>query len=120
MLKISDFETKYVLDVFDSQFSTLSSEKYMIKLEKKFLNVFGVDCSVSHVNGTETMHSALESINIGHGNKVIVSPLTMASTSLAVLHANATAEISEVNPDTFVMDENEILKNTILLLEKIN
>lgn len=110
MKRIDELEKKYVLDVLDSQFSTSSGARYMSKLESTFAFKMGSRFAIAHVNGTATMHSALEAMDIGLGDEVIVPPLTMSSTSLAVLHANATPVFADINADTFVIDPQSVEK----------
>lgn len=116
MQRIGELEKKYVLDVLDTQFRTSQGANYMTKFESAFANKFQTEFAVSHVNGTATMHSALEAAGIGAGDEVIVPPLTMSATSLAVLHANATPVFADIDSDTFVIDvksiEEQITENT--------
>jgi len=106
--RIDDLERKYVLDVLESQFRTSQGAVYMTKFEEAFSEKFQSKFSISHVNGTATMHSVLEASGIGFGDEVIVPPLTMSATSLAVLHANATPIYSDVDIETFVINAENI------------
>ena len=108
--RITELEKKYVLDVLSTSFSTSSSAKYMTLLEHEFAKKFKSAYAISHVNGTATMHSALEAFGIGEGDEVIVPPLTMSSTSLVVLQANATPIFADVDPETFVINATSIKK----------
>ena len=108
MKRIEKLERKYVLDVLDGQFKTSQGAVYMTRFEKAFSEKFESKFSISHVNGTATMHSALEASGVGYGDEVIVPPLTMSSTSLAVLHANATPIFADIDIDTFVIDAKSI------------
>ncbi len=110
MKRIGELEKKYVLDVLDGQFATSRGAKYMTKLEDVFSRKFESNFSIAQVNGTTTLHSAIEAMGIGIGDEVIVPPLTMASTSLAVLQANATPVFADVDIDTFVISASEIEK----------
>jgi len=56
---------------------------------------------IGMVNGTCTMHCALEAEGIGKGDEVIVPPMTMASTSLCVLQAGATPVFADIEEGTF-------------------
>lgn len=80
------------------------------RLEEKFAELFGVKYAISHINGTATMHSALVAAGVGPGDEVIVPPLTMASTSFVVLHANAVPVFADIDPDTFTIDPVDIQK----------
>jgi perosamine synthetase len=73
----------------------------MRKFETAFAERFDARYAVSFVNGTATMHAALEAYGIGVGDEVIVPPLTMSSTTFAVLQANATPVFADVDIDTF-------------------
>ena len=111
MLRVSELEKKYVLDVLDSQFSTSSGANYMSRFEEAFGKKFQSEFAISHVNGTATLHSVLEAAGISEGDEVIVPPLTMSATSLAVLHANATPVFADIDEDTFVIDPKSVEAN---------
>ena len=78
-------------------------------MEAKFSQVFNCKYSISHVNGTATMHTALHSLGVGVGDEVIVPPLTMASTSLCVLQNGSIPVFADVEKDTFNIDPKSIL-----------
>jgi perosamine synthetase len=101
MHRISELERKYVNEVLNSQFRSSSGAKMMKRFEDAFKNRFSVEHAVSFVNGTATMHAALEAIDIRPGDEVIVPPLTMSSTAFAVLQANATPIFADVDENTF-------------------
>lgn len=111
MQRITDLEKHYVLDVLSSHFKTSSGAHYMNRFESEFSKKYTIDFSISQINGTATLHSCLEAMEIGAGDEVIVPPLTMASTSLAVLQANATPIFADIDPDTFLIDPVSIEKN---------
>lgn len=94
-------ELKYLQEVLDSGFRASSGAFMMKRFEEAFAEKFEVDHAVSFVNGTATMHAALEAWGIGEGDEVIVPPLTMASTTFAVLQCNATPIFADVDPKTF-------------------
>ena len=56
------------------------------------------------------MHTALAAGNVKPGDEVIVTPLTMSSTSLCVLHNGSIPVFADVNPQTFNIDPNSIRK----------
>ena len=101
MQRISDLERNYVNEVLDTQFRSSSGAIMMKRLENAFKTKFGSEHAISFVNGTATMHAALEAIDIRPGDEVIVPPLTMSSTSFAVLQANATPVFADVDEATF-------------------
>jgi perosamine synthetase len=103
-------ELNYLKKVIKTQFRTSSGAKMMSLLEKTFAKKFNRRFAISFVNGTATMHAALEAMGIGKGDQVIVPPLTMSSTAFAVLQANATPVFADVDLNTFLIDPNSVKK----------
>jgi perosamine synthetase len=101
-------ELKYVKEVLDTDFRSSSGSMMMRRLEEAFGHRFGSKYAISFVNGTATMHAALEAMGIGPGDEVIVPPLTMSATTFAVLQANATPVFADVDMRTFQIDAESI------------
>lgn len=108
MRRIYGNEEKYVLDVLSTEFRSSSGSIMMRKFEEAFASRFAEPYAISFVNGTATMHAALEAMGIGPGDEVIVPPLTMSATTFAVLQANATPIFADVDPNTFQIDVSSI------------
>jgi perosamine synthetase len=106
--RIGEKETAYVMEVLNAQFRTSSGGKMTERLEKAFAKKFGVKYAIAHQNGTCTMHSALVAAGIGPGDEVIVPPLTMSSTSFAVIQAGAKPVFADIEPDTFLISPKSI------------
>ena len=108
--RIGALERQYVLEALDGQFQSGSSYRFVTRLEKEFAEKFQVKHAIAMVNGTATLHAALEAAGVGMGDEVICPPLTMSSTSLAVLHANAIPVFADVDPDTFLISPESVKK----------
>jgi perosamine synthetase len=108
MKRISDLERKYVLEALDNEFATSKNSVFCSRLEKAFAHKFKSKYAISHANGTATMHSALVALGVKPGDEVIVPPLTMSSTSLAVLHNGGIPVFADVNRKTFNIDPASI------------
>ncbi|NLZ69969.1 MAG: DegT/DnrJ/EryC1/StrS family aminotransferase [Clostridiaceae bacterium] len=108
--RISELERKYALQSLSGQFETHNNYIFVTRLEKAFAEKIGTKYSVAFVNGTATLHTALEAAGVGIGDEVIVPPLTMSSTSLAVLQANAIPVFADVDERTFLISAEEIEK----------
>lgn len=108
MNRISDLEKKYVLEALDNQFQTSLNSVYTNRAEKLFAEIFESKFAISHVNGTATMHTALVALGVKPGDEVIVPPLTMSSTALAVLHNNSIPVFADVDKETFNIDPESI------------
>ena len=106
--RIGTKELIYLQEVLSTEFRSSSGSTFMRRLEKTFAKRFGSTYAISFVNGTATMHAALEAMGIGPGDEVIVPPLTMSATTFAVLQANATPVFADVNLETFQIDPASI------------
>lgn len=104
MKRITDLEKLYVSEVIDNGFRSSLGSVFNNRLEKTFRETFGVNYAIGHVNGTATMHTALLALGVGQGDEVIVPPLTMSSTALAVLQAGAIPVFADVDNATFTLD----------------
>jgi perosamine synthetase len=113
--RIGERERAYVLEVLDAQFRTSAGSMMTRRLEETFAQVFGVGYAISFINGTATMHAALAAAGVGPGDEVIVPPLTMASTSFAVLHAGATPVFADVHPDMWTIMETASRHNLTVI-----
>ena len=101
--RISTKEYDYVKQVLDTDFKSSKGSAMTRKLELLFQEKFNVKHAIAHCNGTATMHCGLLAAGIKMGDEVIVPPLTMASTSFAVLHAKAIPIFADVDPKTFLI-----------------
>ena len=108
--RISNIEKKYINEVLDNNFRTSSGSALNTRLEKKFSELYGTKYSISFINGTATMHAILLAKGIGKGDEVIVPPLTMASTTFAVLQVGATPIYADVDSLTYQIDPKSIEK----------
>lgn len=106
--RIGPKEYQYVAQLLDSGFPGAADVHFSARLETAFAEKFDCRYAISHANGTATLHSALAAVGVAPGDEVIVPPLTMASTSLAVLHQGAVPVFADIHPDTFVIDPESI------------
>jgi perosamine synthetase len=71
--------------------------------EREFAAYVGAQYAIALCNGTATLHTALVALGVNRGDRVAVPPLTMSSTTIAVLHAGAVPVFVDVDPDTWIM-----------------
>lgn len=110
IVRIGSQEKKYVEEVLNGQFSSKSTYQMVTRLEKAFAEKFHTKHAVAMVNGTATLHMALEAAGVEAGDEVICPPLTMSSTSIAVLQANAVPVFADVDRNTFLITAENIEK----------
>lgn len=106
--RISDLERRYVEDVLASSFASSAGAQFMKRFEGAFAEKFNSAYAISMVNGTATLHAVLEALAVGPGDEVVVPPLTMSSTSLAVLQCGATPIFADIDRSTFQIDVKEV------------
>lgn len=110
MNRFTELEKKYVLEAVENEFNTSKNSIFNNRLEKKFTEMFNIKYAIGHVNGTQTMHTALVALGVKAGDEVIVPPLTMSSTSIAVLQNNSIPVFADVDPLTFNISPDCIRK----------
>jgi len=108
--RLSRKEYKYVREVLDSEFRGSKKTSMVRQAEIAFADLIGSKFAIGFVNGTSTLHIALEVLGIGPGDEVIVPPLTMAATTMAVLHTGATPVFADVDRETFQISPTSIGK----------
>lgn len=106
--RIDEKEFTYVKELLESGFPGSATSSFVGRLEKAFTEKFGCSFAISFTNGTATLHSALVAAGVGAGDEVIVPPLTMSSTSFAVLQAQAVPVFADVDPETFLIDPAKV------------
>ncbi len=119
MKRITNIETNYINKVLQNDFKTSKNSIMMKEFEEEFKRKIGSKYCISFINGTATMHAALEAMEIGYGDEVIVPPLTMSSTTFAVLQCNATPVFADVCKDTFQIDPVSIEKKITIKTKAI-
>lgn len=81
-------------------------------MEQEFLerwkDFVGVPYAVAAVNGTVTLQLALEALDIGWGDEVILPGLTWQATAAVVVDVNAVPVLVDVEPDTWCLDPKAV------------
>ena len=74
------------------------------KFERAFAELHTAEYGLCVANGTVALQLALEALDIGAGDEVIVPGLTWQATAGAVLDVNAVPVLVDVEPDTYCID----------------
>lgn len=110
--RISNLESEYIQQVLKSEFRGSKSVGMVSRAERAFADMMESTYAIGFVNGTGTLHTALEVLGVGPGDEVIVPPLTMSATAFSVLQANATPIFADVDLETFQISASSILERT--------
>lgn len=106
--RMSALERSYVASVLDNEFRTSLNNVFVSKLEARFAESVKRRFAISFANGTATLHTALAALGVKPGDEVIVPPLTMSSTALAVLHNQSIPVFADVDRPTFNISPDAI------------
>jgi len=75
---------------------------------KAFAKFIGSKYALAAANGTVTLQLALEALDIGFGDEVIVPGLTWQATAAAVLDINAVPILVDIEPETYCINPERI------------
>ena len=81
--------------------------------EKEWANYCGVSSAAGVASGTDALTLALIStgaVRPGHDDEVITSPLTASYTALAILRAGGVPVFADIDPETYALDANAVLR----------
>lgn len=103
-------EREYLLQAHDSGVWDDWPEKESMAsgFGKEWAQFCGSEFCALLTNGTHTLQVALESLDIGAGDEVIVPGLTWQATASAVCDVNAVPLLADVNADTLCIDPGNI------------
>jgi perosamine synthetase len=96
-------ETKYVMDCLQTNWIS-SAGKYITEFEKSFSAYcempYGVACS----SGTTAIHLAIEAMDIGPGDEIIIPDFTLIVSANMVMLSGAKPVLVDVDPRTWCID----------------
>ena len=101
-------ELEYLEKVLNSEDWTATGGSWTKNLESKFAEKFGAKYAVAFNSGTSTLHAALEAVGVTAGDEVISPALSVIMNTTATLHANAVPVYVDVDPDTFLIDPEDV------------
>ena len=113
LIRRKDLERQYLLEVYDSGvWDDWPDEESMAKTFQQEWAEFQKSkyCALL-TNGTHTLQVALETLDIGAGDEVIVPGITWQATASAVCDVNAVPVLVDVDPETLCIDSKKIEEN---------
>ena len=79
----------------------------MRRFAEEFAAFHGVEHCIATANGSLALLAALEALDVGAGDEVIVPGLTWVANASAVVRANAVPVLVDVEPDTLCLSADE-------------
>src|SRR3989344_1856445 len=101
-------ELKYVKEVLDSGFGSSSLGNMNQRFGSAFAKRLGARYAITSTSGTSTLHQALAAFGVGPGDEVILPALTVMMCANAVLFAGAKPIFADVDPETFLIDPEDV------------
>ncbi|SFC73948.1 DegT/DnrJ/EryC1/StrS family aminotransferase [Tropicimonas isoalkanivorans] len=116
MVPFLDLKRQYATigaEIEDRVQEVLRSSAYVLGPQvEAFENAFATYCGADHAiavsSGTSALHLALLAAGIEPGDEVITTPTTFVATVAAILYANATPVLVDIDPVTWCMDPARI------------
>lgn len=105
--EIKGNEWKYVKECLDTSWVS-SVGAFVDRFEDEFAKYEEAEVAVVTMNGTAALQLALNTLNIGEGDEVIVSSMTFISPVNTIKYVGATPVFVDVCRDTFVMDAEKV------------
>lgn len=113
MIKVSrgclaDEELAEVKAAFDYGYFGLAAK--VVEFEGQLAQYLGAEHVVAVNTGTSALHLALDALGIGPGDEVLVPSLTFVGSFQAISATGATPVACDVEPDTLLMDMEDVRK----------
>lgn len=105
---IDEADMQAVIDVLKSDYLTTGPK--IKEFEDKIADYVNAKYAVAISNGTAALHAACFAVGIGKGDEVITTPMTFAATSNAVLYCGGTPVFADINPQTYNIDPEDIIR----------
>lgn len=87
-----------------------SMGEFVDRFERSFADACGVKHGVACCNGTAAVHLALEALEIGPGDEVIIPAFTLVVSASMVCLTGATPVLVDVRPDTWCIDPDQLAR----------
>jgi perosamine synthetase len=105
---IDEADIQAVSEVLRSEF--LTTGPMVEKFENKLCEITNTKFAVVVSSGTAALHAAVHAAGITHGDEVIISAITFASTANVVLFSGGVPVFADIEEDTFNVNPREIEK----------
>jgi len=103
---IGDAEIAEVIDTLKSGWLTLGPKT--LRFEQRFAEYLGVEHAIGVSSCTAALHLILESLGVGRGDEVIVSPYTFTASVASILYTGATPVLADTMCDYPNVDPDSV------------
>lgn len=88
----------------------LTTGPMVTQFENEFAEAVGASHAVAVSNGTAALHAAMETLELGEEDEVIVPAITFVATANAVLFCGANPVFADIVPETLLVCPNSVRK----------
>lgn len=106
---IDEADIQAVVDVLRSDWLTTGPK--VPEFEQAVAGYVGAKHAVAVSSGTAALHAAMYAIDIKQGDEVILPPMTFVATANAVVFQGGTPVFADVEPDTLLLDPDQVEKS---------
>ncbi len=97
---------KRVTEILDS--GQLADGPEVRAFEEEFADFCGASHGIATTNGTTALHTAIEALGIGEGDKVVTTPFSMIASANAIRLAGAQVVFADIDSRTFNIDPHAV------------
>ncbi|HET7324685.1 MAG TPA: DegT/DnrJ/EryC1/StrS family aminotransferase [Halococcus sp.] len=101
-------EKERVSEIIDS--GQLADGPEVREFENEFADFSGAAHGVATTNGTTALHTAIEALGLGEGDRVVTTPFSMIASANAIRLADAEPVFADIDPRTFNIDPHAVEK----------
>jgi len=101
-------ELDEVVDSIKSTWVTMGPK--VKKFEEGFADYIGVNHAIAVNSGTAALDVSLKALDIGPDDEVIIPALTYIATANAVMYQHARPVLADIDPHTYTMDPEDVLR----------
>jgi perosamine synthetase len=95
-----------VVEIIDS--GQLADGPEVRAFEEEFADFCGASHGVATTNGTTALHTALEALEIGEGDRVVTTPFSMIASANTIRLAGAEVVFADIDSETFNLDPHAV------------
>jgi perosamine synthetase len=104
--QVDEADIEAVIQILKSDW--LTTGPMVGEFEHAFAEFVGVNEAVAVSNGTAALHVAMNALQIGPGDEVIVSPMTFAASANCVIFQGGTPVFADIEPATLQLDPIQV------------
>ena len=105
---VTEEDIQAVTEVLKSDYLTQGPK--VAEFESAFAQYIGSKYAVAVSNGTAALHLCTLALDVKAGDKVITTPITFAASANCVRYANGDVVFADIDPETYLIDLNNIEK----------